>query len=113
MGCSVFECKNNSEECDPLTKMYGFPKHEALRLAWIAACANPNDSLESSQPNLVVCEEHFADEDFVAGTERKGLKFGSLPTLNLPDNAYESFPRTKSTSGDNPDAAYANNMPSR
>lgn len=94
--CSVAECRNASPGHDPLVVFYAFPKNDALRYVWKSACGD--ETLDLSKPSLAVCQDHFTDSDFT--TEGPAaqpdkvpqLRYGSVPTENLPENAYDNYP---------------------
>lgn len=100
MSCRVAGCKNSSARRDPLVLYYAFPKNDPLRIAWKSACGDQTINLASS--TLAVCQEHFKESDYIPRAQTpsllrqtKMLKFGALPTENLPDNAYTIFPNAE------------------
>lgn len=81
---------------DAVTVLYSFPKQHALRYSWFSACANHTITISEPDTNLAVCADHFKDSDFLPEVRDgvRQLKYGSLPTENLPDDAYSDFPET-------------------
>lgn len=93
MSCRVLNCRNRGK---PTAKVsyYAFPKNPALRYSWKAATGF--EKMDLKAPNLAICQEHFRDSDFLPMKLNNGaprqLRYGALPTENLPDNAYSNFP---------------------
>lgn len=94
MACRIKNCRN-ANRSDPLVFLYGFPKNESLRYAWRSATGNSDLPLDA--PSMAVCSLHFREADFmtagtsVDGTAGRTLRFGAVPTENLPENAYANY----------------------
>lgn len=94
MSCKVFGCRNSKIKRDAVTVLYSFPKQNALRYSWVSACANTTIDIYKPDANQAVCADHFKDSDFLPEIKDgvRQLKYGTLPTENLPDDAYSDFP---------------------
>ena len=68
--CSVPQCKLKVE------KYFSYPSNEKQRALWLEAFG-----LTECKPRAIICKCHFLESDIVT----RNLKFGAVPTLNLPD----------------------------
>ena len=93
--CAVRGCatKRGRKENVPI---HLFPKRGHAGQRWIEACANPYLSgleyLQVVERKSFVCHRHF-DEKW-SYKKRNGislLKYGAIPTLNLPSGSYVSY----------------------
>ena len=76
--CCVKHCKTRGS-LD--TKFFNFPSSVDVCDKWIYACGNKKLKglkPEELQKNVLVCENHFDDSDFVSSS-RDEVKFGAIP----------------------------------
>ena len=68
--CSVPQCKLKVE------KYFSYPSNEKQRALWLEAFG-----LTKYKSRAIICKSHFLKSDIVT----RNLKWGAVPTLNLPD----------------------------
>ena len=68
--CSVPQCKLKVE------KYFSYPSNEKQRALWLEAFG-----LTECKSRDRICKSHFLESDIVT----RNLKYGAVPTLNLPD----------------------------
>jgi len=84
--CSVPDCYSPKSKF----QLFHIPFNRDLAFSWRRACGS-REEIEKWH-NAMVCERHFAPQDFyvIPNSKTPGkrrLKRGSVPTLNLPDKA--------------------------
>lgn len=86
-SCSVPECKNDDKEYE----MLQFPQEGTNTLEfqkWVENIMNFNGATEEHIKALTsssrICPEHFESKCFTFLRGKKYLRYGSVPTLNLP-----------------------------
>ena len=85
-SCCVYGCTNTSEKNTDLS-FHEFPPNKKTKDAWVARIRRVDFILTKS---TYVCSNHFLTSDYVKPNpdtppqfQRKGLKRGTIPSLNL------------------------------